>query len=263
MVVTWRKPSRAGVRSAIFQQSLDAARLWIDAEWKRRIIKPALTVVYSASLDYGDRQAALESGKPEGMRGAHLPWCAMSVVNIQERSAGPYSPWVTQKYGLPVGKINNRMNSLFEYVRPVDVGIALRFRCLDVNEAYAFASMWMENRPSVCVDIANDDSNARVRITMELDNNCPIPPHNSSANNTATDIETTMICRTYMGVHEMVTNIRSLNVNLRGEYGIDDGVQRSPDTGLAPVEKGTYLYSVRFEGDRHMVIVPRAQTETE
>lgn len=258
MSVSWRKPSPTSTRSLIFEQSLEAARLWIDAEWRRRIISPALTVVYAASLEYGDRQAALERGAPEGARGAQFPWCAMSVVNIQERAAGPYSPWVTQKYGLPVGKVNNRTGSLFEYVRPVDVGIALRFRCLDETEAFAFASMWMENRPSVCVDIANDATNARVRITLELDNSCPIPPRNSSANNTATDVETTIICRTFMGVHDIVTNIRSLNLRLHGEYGLDEGAP-IPRSSSAP--SGTHLYNIKFEGDRHMLLIPNDQSE--
>lgn len=238
-MVQWKRKGHDNVvRSDILEQSLVAVRLWLASVWARSVISPALSVVYAPTLD-AERQVAVDRGAPVNDR-ARMPWIALVIASMQDRVA-PYNGYLTNRFGIKVGYINNRRNQIREKIRPIEVGIGLRMRSNSIDDIKAFSALWLENLPNVAMDIQNSQTGARIRIQLSLDTALTIPSANTSQGGDLYDLETTIICRTYTGWTETVGVAQKITVGiLQGE------VSNSDDAIL--------LKQVSYLGDRHIEV---------
>ena len=203
-----RDPSPTSKPSGILRQSLAASRLWVENEWRSRVESPDMPVVFS-SLPSDAQQIKTENQSPSGARFS-LPWCALYITQLQERQ-GPYNPWLTQFVGIPVGYTPNHREQIVEKVRPVDVGIGVRFMTNNLEEALYFASMWVENQPNVVVDIQNKGTGHVVRINMDLGTGISMPTGGGTDEGDLV-VETTMIVRTFSGTTDTLPTVKRISI---------------------------------------------------
>jgi hypothetical protein len=204
--------------SRILEHSLAGVKMWFEREWLHRFSEPRLTVVWSPTLD-----ASKEVVKALGLPGPNTkdttPWLSM-VLSSMNASQGTYAGWQMQHVGARMGHVDGNNNVVYERVRPVDIGLGLRFRCLDEKVAMAFASMWVESGPSVRFDIQNKRTGSVVEITMMLDPNVtlPTPDMSGGQGEGIRDLETTVILKTYTGLTQTLGTVKALDLVTR----IDD-----------------------------------------
>lgn len=224
----WRQPSPGKRRSPILDQSLVVARDWLMAEWASRVESPRLQAIYSATLE-GDRELPLYSGGVKFERD-RLPVITIVPATIQTRQ-GPFAAWQLQHFGLDTGRPTMRDRSKPPaprrtarrvYIRPVAVGLGVRFRSNSLEEAMAFAQMWVESAPSVAVDLVDSETRARYRINMSLDDSgvsVPQAGDPGSQQGSTYEIDLTMIVNTYSGWEEDMNVIQRVDVSF-----VDNGL---------------------------------------
>lgn len=247
MSVVWNKTATRR-HSRILDKSLVALRYWLEQEWARRIQSPKLHVVFVSNLETMDRQAATESGKPEDARDNRFPMLGLCALSMQPRTQGPYVGWAAQNFGIKMGSTGKQGRTVFEYVRPVDVGVALRFECTSVDEARAFASIWALATPSVCIDIADKKTNSKIRITFDIDGVTNLPPNTVSADSRPMSVDTTVIVRTYVGENVSISNIQSVVLKMNAAYATES------DPGSDDPKDFEHVMDITFEGNNHVTV---------
>lgn len=212
MAIKWQTTLRQWP-SSILDMSIAASVVWVRKLWERSVESPALHVVLTSNLD-AERAIADMQGMSvaAGTVKPMTPWAAMVVATIAERT-GAYAPWAMQFAGVDVGRggANNR-DAYFEHVRPVDVGIGIRFRCDSQDQALAFSSLWLRSLPSSCIDIINDTTKAVIRIGLVPESNLSIPPQMLGTPGNYIDVETTLIVKTYVGETRKSHTINKVNL---------------------------------------------------
>lgn len=225
--------------SRLLNQSLAACKWWIETEWSRRVETPRLRSAFSVAQQ-DEQQAAAANGLNRGANGEQLyPLVTFILTLIGERQA-PYLPWQTQFVGIPVGYTPGRLSQIVEKIKPIEVGLGIRFQCMDIQEAIAFATMWVENQPNTSVDIKNGASGAVFRIHLDL-NSGPIsmPQADAGQQGEPLPIETSLICRTYCGTTELQEVVRSL------QLGTMAGSILNPDAAVE-LDSVTFDYASRY-----------------
>jgi hypothetical protein len=200
-------------RSTIFEQSYKAVQFWIAHEWSKRYESPKLTVTAARTLD-AFRQAAIADGKASG-DGAPirtgLPLVATIIASIQDRS-GPHVPWQTQHFGFKMGRTGNGGETLYERVRPVDLGIGVRFTSSSDKEAEAFTHMLLENAPNVVVNIRNKSTGSIVEIAIAIETQYSMAGAQMGTPGEYATVETTFICKSFIGVTQRFNNIKEVQL---------------------------------------------------
>lgn len=231
--------------STIFDHSLVALRAWIEAEWSRRIESPSLVAVWVDNMDSTDRQTGLESGLPEDARAGRFPSVALMPTGIAPRTQGPYHGWAAQRFGIRAGSTepNGKGRTVFEYVRPIDLGVALRFTCLSQDEQHAFARMWVESAPSVCMDLENKKTGSIIRITFDIDGSTSFAPNTLQADGvTPIRLETSIIVRTFSGMNRSVSNVQQIITKVQAAYNQSDNVVHAENITIEGNNHVTYSY---------------------
>lgn len=240
MLIPRSTPGGRIARSPIFEQSYKAVQFWIAHEWARRYESPKLTVTAARTLD-GFRQAALADGKA-GDRGSplreSLPLVTTIVASVQNR-VGPHTPWQSQHFGFKMGRALDGTDTIYERVRPVDLGIGLRFTSADDEAAKAFVHMLLENSPSVVVNIRNKTTGSIIEIAIDIETQYSmVGPQMGNPGEYAT-IETTMICKSFIGVTQRFNNVQQIQM-VASEFYRDMSAQE--------------LFTVTMAGDKKITL---------
>lgn len=210
-------------QTSILRESIAAVKWWIEKEWSSRVESPALKVVYSSSQQ-DEEQMAVENAIQRGQR-AEYPVLTLILTVIQERRA-PFCPWQTHYVGLPIGYTPGRQQLYVERVKPVEVGIGVRFQCLNLEELVAFSSMWIENLPSVAVDIQNKATGAVFRINMNLgDGGIQIPQAEQGSPGEPLITDSSLIVGTYAGQTELINVIKSIQVGFKDGFDPNESLE--------------------------------------
>lgn len=249
MLIPRATPGGRITRSPIFEQSYKAVQFWLASEWTRRYESPKLTVTSARTLD-GFRQAALNDGKATGDKGSpirdSLPIVTTIIASMQDR-VGPHTPWQTQHFGFKMGRIGDGKDTLYERVRPVDLGIGVRFVSAGDKEAEAFVHMLLENAPNVVVNIRNKATGSIIEIAIALETQYSmVGPQLNNPGEYAT-IETTLICKSFIGVTQRFNNIQQIQMVASEQYADRD-----------PME----LFTLTMRGDKQITIETADPTGT-
>lgn len=195
-----------------------ACQLWIRQEWNRLVESPELKTAFDITLD-GERAIARNAGIAKGEK-LPVPFCVFAFATLQERTA-PYHPWLSKTMGIPVGYTANRAQQITEHVKPVDVGLGVRFRSDNLQEAILFSQLWVELQPNVAMDVKNNSTGMVFRINLDLGSQISIPNANTSVPGEPLDVDTTLIVRTYIGTTEMLTTAKKTLVRLTEDTEIE------------------------------------------
>lgn len=249
MLIPRATPGGRITRSPIFEQSYKAVQFWLANEWTRRYESPKLTVTAARTLD-GFRQAALNDGKATGDKGSpirdSLPIVTTIIASMQDR-VGPHTPWQTQHFGFKMGRIGDGKDTLYERVRPVDLGIGVRFVAAGDKEAEAFVHMLLENAPNVVVNIRNKATGSLIEVAIALETQYSmVGPQLGNPGEYAT-VETTMICKSFIGVTQRFNNIQQIQMVASEQYADRD-----------PME----LFKLTMQGDKKITIETTGATSS-
>ena len=210
--------------SSVFEMSKAGLRFWIEREWKNRIEAPNINVVYAPTLD-AFRQAGIDDGKPGVVNRDQLPILSMILASVQDRNA-PFLPWPSQTFGFVAAKNPTRTSARVEKLRPVEVGIGIRFRASDEEVVLAFAEMLLSWVPNQRFDIENQKTGTIIECAIKVEPNVSLPTPSMGTPGDFRDLETTLILETWMGWSETVGLVRSVETRLK------EGTPEEPKTSL-------------------------------
>lgn len=208
--------------SDIFEQSIVAVKLWLEREWAVRVVDPKLPVHIGTSYNRGDRGVAIQVNRQPSEALAMPNAVIVPVVSTLNRVG--FNNFALQHAGLPTGRVNGGLHERREKLTPIELGLGVRFSCVDPNEGFMFDQICKENSPSTRINVVQQSTGHTFKLSLTPDEQINYPSDGATGDNSdRIDLLTTFILRTFAGTSEinrLITKIR---------HGILDGSGFDPN----------------------------------
>lgn len=137
---------------------------------------------------------------------------SLVLASMEERTSA-YNPWLSRFIGIRAGRVEKGTQVVMEKVKPVDIGLGVRFSDRSQRSMLDFASMWVECQPKVRVDIQNKLTGAVFSIPISIGGSFNFPPPAPGESGGLFMAETSLIVETYTGDTHIQNIIRTVQTS--------------------------------------------------